>query len=302
MSCSVMRCHVSPPPRPFPPASPKRRPSAVLHVVPPSRFVPFALPPACLRRVPVFARIACARAPAFAPARFARLIALARAKRRAHVSRPFRWGFFAPARGERRSGLADAASSCLILPRFYRGQAFTRNHFKIREQTAASPPSRRGRGKACHSFRQSRCRASRPAPSPNLSPQAGLPDAHISFRSAPVGPAMPRSAPIRHPREGGGPSMAPDAAATGGEQGEPPAAAAKTKAGPRLGGRGDGRGHAIQSQRKQMCESGRQAGRGLPGRRLPARYPAAFDAFACSKWRTALSNLSRQPVLQNPTT
>ena len=62
-------------------------------------------------------------------------------------------------------------------------------------------------------------------------------------------------------REGGGPSMAPDAAATGGEQGEPPAAAAKTKAGPRLGGRGDGRGHAIQSQRKQMCESGRLQGR-----------------------------------------
>ena len=61
-----------------------------------------------------------------------------------------------------------------------------------------------------------------------------------------------------HSLEGGGPSMAPDAAATGGEQGEPPAAAAKTKAGPRLGGRGDGRGHAIQSQRKQMCESGSQ--------------------------------------------
>ena len=53
--------------------------------------------------------------------------------------------------------------------------------------------------------------------------------------------------------------MAPDAAATGGEQGESPAAAAKTKAGPRLGGRGDGRGHAIQSQRKQMCESGRES-------------------------------------------
>ena len=95
-----------------------------------------------------------------------------------------------------------------------------------------------------------------------LPPESRLPDAHISFRSAPgapVGPARPRSAPIRRPREGGGPSMAPNAAATGGEQGEPPAAAAKTKAGPRLGGRGDGRGHAIQSQRKQMCESGRES-------------------------------------------
>ena len=58
--------------------------------------------------------------------------------------------------------------------------------------------------------------------------------------------------------------MAPDAAATGGEQGEPPAAAAKTKAGPRLGGRGDGRGHAMQSHRWQMCESSSpQAGEGL---------------------------------------
>ena len=54
--------------------------------------------------------------------------------------------------------------------------------------------------------------------------------------------------------------MAPDAAATGGEPGEPLAAAAKTKAGPRLGGRGDGRGHAIQGQRKQMCESRRPGG------------------------------------------
>ena len=52
---------------------------------------------------PCFARIACAPAPAFAPARFARLIARA-GKRKAHVSRPFRWVFFAPARGRRRNG------------------------------------------------------------------------------------------------------------------------------------------------------------------------------------------------------
>ena len=54
---------------------------------------------------PFFARIAWAHAPAFAPARFARLIARARAKRRAHFSCPFQWEFFAPARSGRRSAL-----------------------------------------------------------------------------------------------------------------------------------------------------------------------------------------------------
>ena len=102
MSCCVMRCHVSPPPLSAGLAEAPLVP--MLHVVPPSHFVPFP-PPACRRRVPIFARIACARAPAFAPARFARLIAPARAKRRAHFSRPFRRVFFAPVRGRRRSGL-----------------------------------------------------------------------------------------------------------------------------------------------------------------------------------------------------
>ena len=74
----------------------------ILHVVPPLRFVPFAPLPACLRRVP-FSRVSHGRARAFAPARFARLIARA-SKRRAQVSRPFRWVFFAPARSRRRSG------------------------------------------------------------------------------------------------------------------------------------------------------------------------------------------------------
>ena len=72
-------------------------------------------------------------------------------------------------------------------------------------------------------------------------------------------------APNRHPREGGGPSLARDAAATGGEQTEPPAAALKTEAGPRLGGRGDGRGHAVRSHRKQMCESSSSACGERPG-------------------------------------
>ena len=66
----------------------------ILHVVPPSRFVPFALPPACLRRVPSFARIACARARVSAPARFARLIA--RARQRTHLSHPLPPGFYGP--------------------------------------------------------------------------------------------------------------------------------------------------------------------------------------------------------------
>ena len=51
-------------------------PACILHVVPPSRFVPLAPPPAWLRRVP-FSRVSHVRAPAFAPARFARLIARA---------------------------------------------------------------------------------------------------------------------------------------------------------------------------------------------------------------------------------
>ena len=62
----------------------------------------------------------------------------ARAKRRAHVSRPFRWGFFAPVRGKRTKRHPDAASSCLILPRFCRGQALTGNYFIIRERIAAA--------------------------------------------------------------------------------------------------------------------------------------------------------------------
>ena len=97
----VMRCHV--PPRRARLRRPRRSAAVpILHVVPPSCFVPFAPLPACLRRVP-FSRVSHGRARAFAPARFARLIARA-SKRRAQVSRPFRWVFFAPARSRRRSG------------------------------------------------------------------------------------------------------------------------------------------------------------------------------------------------------
>ena len=52
VSCCVMRCHV--PPRRALSADLLEAPVVcILHVVPPSRFVPFAPPPACLRRVPV---------------------------------------------------------------------------------------------------------------------------------------------------------------------------------------------------------------------------------------------------------
>ena len=106
MSCSVMRCHVSPPRAPF--RGPRRSAAVrILHTVPPSRFRSVRAAAGLPAARPCFARIAWARAPVRAGAVRApdcpRLCA--RARRRAHVSRPFRWGFFAPARGERRSGL-----------------------------------------------------------------------------------------------------------------------------------------------------------------------------------------------------
>ena len=143
MSCSVMRCHVSPPPRPSPPASPKRRPSqscmSFLRRVP-FRFVPAAAGLPAAR--PCFARIACARAPAFAPARFARLIARAWAD--AGRTSPVRsFGVFRTGARQETKWPPDAASSCLILPRFYRGQALTGNYFIIHEQNSASSRRRR---------------------------------------------------------------------------------------------------------------------------------------------------------------
>ena len=84
---------------------------------------------------PCFARIACAHAPAFAPARFARLIARASHAQGAPVlSVPL--GFFRTGARRETKRPPDAASSCLILPRFYRGQALTGNYFIIRERIA----------------------------------------------------------------------------------------------------------------------------------------------------------------------
>ena len=163
MSCSVMRCHVSPPPRPSSAGLAEAPPVPILHVVPPSASVPFAPPPACLRRVPSFARIACARAPAFAPARFARLIA--RTWTNAGHTSPVRSvGLFRTGARQETKRPPDAASSCLILPRFYRGQALTENYFIIHEQSSAS--SRRPRDMSCSVMR---CHVPPPPPAGALS-------------------------------------------------------------------------------------------------------------------------------------
>ena len=136
-----MKCHVSPLPRPSPLASPKRRPSAscisFLHRVSfRSRRHRLACGAALFR---AYRMCACARVRAGA----VRAPDCARERRRAHFSRPFRWGFFAPVRGKRRSGLRMPLPPCLILPQFYRGQAPTGNYFIFHERIATSGRKRR---------------------------------------------------------------------------------------------------------------------------------------------------------------
>ncbi len=102
------------------PACPKPYPSAsrMLFTHPVSfHSVAFFPPPGFPERRDPDSRVSCAPAPAragarIAAARFARLIA--RASRRAHLSRAFLRGFFAPARTAKRSGPADAASLLLL--------------------------------------------------------------------------------------------------------------------------------------------------------------------------------------------
>ena len=110
VSCCVMRCHV--PPRRALSADLLEAPVVcILHVVPPSRFVLFAPPPACLRRVP-FSRVSHGRACApFAPARFARLIARAgmREQTQGALVPCVQSGFFSRWRRAKRP--PDAASS-----------------------------------------------------------------------------------------------------------------------------------------------------------------------------------------------
>ena len=122
MSCFVMnRLH-----------RPRRSPAVrILHVVPLSRSVRATAEVRAVR--PFSARIACAPAPAFASARFARLIARAsRARGALLLSVPP--GFFRTGARRETKRPADAASSRPILPQFYRGQALTRNYFKIRNK------------------------------------------------------------------------------------------------------------------------------------------------------------------------
>ncbi len=88
---------------------------------------------------PCFARIAWARAPAFAPARFARLIARACARGQTQGARlpSVPLGFFRTGAKQETKRPADAACSCPILPQFYRGQALTENYFIFHERIAA---------------------------------------------------------------------------------------------------------------------------------------------------------------------
>ena len=82
------------------------RPSAVPQITAPVRHAPVArfAPPPGSGEAPFFARIACARAPAFAPARPCAPDCPRASKRKAHVSCLFHWVFFAPAPGEAASG------------------------------------------------------------------------------------------------------------------------------------------------------------------------------------------------------
>ena len=74
----------------------------------------------------------------------------ARARRRAHVSRPFRWGFFVPARDE-------AASGCRFLlvssyHRFHRVKYFYRIYFKFGEKIIAIARRRWNMSLKCHAL------------------------------------------------------------------------------------------------------------------------------------------------------
>ena len=124
-----MRCHVSPPLRPPPPASPKRRPSqsciSFLHRVS-FRSRRQRLPGGAA----LISRVSHGRAPAFAPARFARLIARASPAQGTRLpSVPM--GFFRAGAKRETKRPPDAASSCPILPRISQGSSPYRELFRI---------------------------------------------------------------------------------------------------------------------------------------------------------------------------
>ena len=80
----------------------------------------------------------CARARVSAGAVRAPDCARAR-KRRAHFSRPFRWGFFRTGARRETKRPPDAASSCFILSWFCEGQAHFRYYFKFSMNKLPSP-------------------------------------------------------------------------------------------------------------------------------------------------------------------
>ena len=81
MKCHVLSCDVMFRRRAAPFRGPRRSAAVrILHTVPPSRFRSVRAAAGLPAARPCFARIACARPPAFAPARFARLIARACAR------------------------------------------------------------------------------------------------------------------------------------------------------------------------------------------------------------------------------
>ena len=163
MSCSVMRCHVSPPLRPSPPALPKRRPSA--------SCISFLLPlPFRSRR----RRLACGAslfrayrmcAPARVCAGAVRAPDCAREPAQGARLPSVPLGFFRAGARRETKRPPDAASSCPILPRFYRGQALIGNYFIIRERIAiAAPPLRSPPGAALSSRSLPRTPIRGPAP------------------------------------------------------------------------------------------------------------------------------------------
>ena len=109
-----------------------------------TRFVPFFPPPGSPERRVPFSRVTHgARAPAFAPARCARLIAHARASLAQGALLPsVPLGFFRAGARRETKWPADAASSCLILPRIYRGSNRFGNSFLLYEQAAAGQKRR----------------------------------------------------------------------------------------------------------------------------------------------------------------
>ena len=107
----------------------------VLHVVPPSHFVPFAPPPVSGEATLFRAYRMCARARVCAGA--VRAPDCARGANAGRTSPVRSVGvFFAPVRGRRRNGPRMPLPPCLMLPQIPQGQALFGNYFIICERRA----------------------------------------------------------------------------------------------------------------------------------------------------------------------